>query len=209
MPSQIYFSKFLVTEQVFYKTEYCYALVNLKPIIPGHVLVVPLRTDVRELSQLTPIENQDYFNTVQLIQQFIRWYYKADSINIAIQDGPEAGQSVPHLHTHIIPRYQLNNIGDKVYEHMDVWTWDQRRENYRTAGGRIKRKELEKQNAMNKKDISIEEENKIVNEGKMLKPDEQRVERTPEQMKEEAVTLSAQLKEFLSQKPEMKKWLPQ
>ena len=209
MAGQIYFSKFLVTEQVFYKTAHCYALVNLKPIIPGHVLVVPLRTDVRELSQLTPIETHDYFNTVQLIQQFIRWHYKADSINIAIQDGPEAGQSVPHLHTHIIPRFQLNNIGDKVYEHMDIWTWDQRRDNYRTAGGRIKRKELEKQNTMNNKKMSIEEEEEIVNEGKMLKPDEQIVERTSEQMKEEAVTLSDQLKVFLSQKPEMRKWIPQ
>ena len=209
MAGQIYFSKFLVTEQVFYKTAHCYALVNLKPIIPGHVLVVPLRTDVRELSQLTPIETHDYFNTVQLIQQFIRWHYNADSINIAIQDGPEAGQSVPHLHTHIIPRFQLNNIGDKVYEHMDIWAWDQRRDNYRTAGGRIKRKELEKQNTMNNKKMSIEEEEEIVNEGKMLKPDEQRVERTSEQMKEEAVTLSEQLKVFLSQKPEMRKWIPQ
>ena len=30
--------------------------------------------------------------------------YEASSLNIAVQDGADAGQSVPHLHTHIIPR---------------------------------------------------------------------------------------------------------
>lgn len=204
MSAPIYFSKFLVTEQVFYKTAHTYALVNLKPIIPGHVLVVPLRQDVVELGQLTPVETQDFFNTVQLIQQFIRWYYKADAINVAIQDGPEAGQSVQHLHTHIIPRYRLNNIGDKVYELIDSWSWEQRRENYLTAGGRIKRKELEKQKNMGEGDVSVDN----ATEGRMLKPDESRIERTKEQMREGTTTLTQQLKEFLLQKPEMKKWMP-
>ena len=178
----------------------------MKPIIPGHVLVVPLRQDVLELGQLTPVETQDFFNTVQLIQQFIRWYYKADAINVAIQDGVEAGQSVPHLHTHIIPRYQLHNMGDKIYEFIDSWNWEQRRDNYLNAGGRMKRKELEKQKNMNDGDISIDEV--VVNEGRMLKPDEARVERTKEQMAEETITLTKQLKEFLEQKPDMKKWIP-
>lgn len=211
MSAPIYFSKFLVTEQVFYKTAHTYALVNLKPIIPGHVLVVPLRRDVVELGQLTPVESQDFFNTVQLIQQFIRWYYKADSINVAIQDGPEAGQSVHHLHTHVIPRYRLNNMGDKVYEFIDSWNWEQRRENYLNAGGRMKRKELEKQKNMADGDVSVDNaiDNAIdVTEGRMLKPDEARVERTKEQMREETITLTEQLKEYLLQKPEMKKWMP-
>lgn len=206
MTAQIYFSKFIVTEQVFYKTASCYALVNLRPIIPGHVLVVPLRNDVISMSQLTPTETQDYFNTIQLIQQFIRWYYKADSINIAIQDGPEAGQSVPHLHTHIIPRFQLHNMGDKIYEFIDSWTWEERRQHYLTAGGRVKRKELERQNAMNDKATPVTEDD--IRDARMLKPDEARVNRTPEQMAEETITLRKQLKEFLQQKPDMKKWMP-
>lgn len=66
-------------------------------------------------------ESQDYFKTLQLIHRFIKWQYKADSINVAIQDGPEAGQSVPHLHTHIIPRYKINNVGDLIYDKLDHW----------------------------------------------------------------------------------------
>lgn len=49
--------------------------------------------------------------------------YKATSLNIAMQDGADAGQSVPHLHTHIIPRKRadLDDRGgsDVIYEMMD------------------------------------------------------------------------------------------
>ena len=49
--------------------------------------------------------------------------YKASSLNIAIQDGADAGQSVPHLHTHIIPRKKadLDHKGgsDAIYGMLD------------------------------------------------------------------------------------------
>ena len=49
--------------------------------------------------------------------------YKATSLNIAIQDGLDAGQSVPHVHTHIIPRHKadLDKRGgaDAIYDMME------------------------------------------------------------------------------------------
>lgn len=49
--------------------------------------------------------------------------YHATSLNIAMQDGPDAGQSVPHLHTHIIPRRtaDLDDRGgsDAIYSMID------------------------------------------------------------------------------------------
>ena len=49
--------------------------------------------------------------------------YKATSLNVAVQDGPDAGQSVPHVHTHIIPRRNadLNNRGggDAIYQMLE------------------------------------------------------------------------------------------
>ena len=45
--------------------------------------------------------------------------YEASSLNIAVQDGPEAGQSVPHVHAHIIPRKRMDlearGGGDAIY----------------------------------------------------------------------------------------------
>jgi bis(5'-adenosyl)-triphosphatase len=50
--------------------------------------------------------------------------FKATSLNIAIQDGPDAGQSVPHLHVHIIPRTKgdLEDRGgsDAIYDMMEA-----------------------------------------------------------------------------------------
>ena len=76
---------------------------NLKPLLPGHVLVSPLRVTPR-LSDLTHAEITDLFLTVQRVGRMIERVFGASSLNIAIQDGADAGQSVPHLHTHIIPR---------------------------------------------------------------------------------------------------------
>lgn len=40
------------------------------------------------------------------------------SFNIAIQDGREAGQTVPHVHCHIIPRTRESTEGDELYERL-------------------------------------------------------------------------------------------
>lgn len=115
----IFFHTFAVDSQVFFKSKYTYALVNLKPLVPGHVLVVPLRTSVIRFGDLTPPESADYMMSLQLIQKFIYKAYKADSLNIAIQDGPESGQSVPHLHTHLIPRYKADTHDDSIHTQLE------------------------------------------------------------------------------------------
>lgn len=126
MPSDIFFHRFVVTDQVFYLLKHTFALVNLRPIVPGHVLVV-LRRIVPRLNMLTIEESTDYFLTVQKVAKMIQEQYKADALNIAIQDGVYAGQSVPHLHTHIIPRYKANNMGDAIYEKIEEFDDDLKR----------------------------------------------------------------------------------
>lgn len=89
--------------KVFHLTPLSYALVNLKPLLPGHVLVIPRRVTPR-LSDLSEAEVRDLFLTVQRVGRMVERVYNASSLNIAIQDGADAGQSVPHVHAHIIPR---------------------------------------------------------------------------------------------------------
>ncbi|ANB13376.1 Hnt2p [Sugiyamaella lignohabitans] len=115
----VMFGNFNVTSQVFYQSQKSFGLVNLKPILPGHVLVCPLRR-VSRISGLTGEEAADFYATVQKISLAIEKYYHADGLNISIQDGPLAGQSVPHVHCHIIPRKldDLPNIDD-IYRLLD------------------------------------------------------------------------------------------
>lgn len=99
-------------------TTHSFALVNIKPLLPGHVLVSP-RRPAKRLSDLNHAEVTDLFLTVQEVGQMVERFYGASSLNIAIQDGPAAGQSVPHLHTHIIPRQSADLDGqggsDAIY----------------------------------------------------------------------------------------------
>ncbi|OQE92941.1 hypothetical protein PENNAL_c0006G00896 [Penicillium nalgiovense] len=118
----IYFGSFIVTSQVFHTTPLTFALVNLKPILPGHVLVSPRRV-VPRVTDLTPAETSDLFLTVRRVGRMVERVYGATSLNIAIQDGAHAGQSVPHVHAHIIPRKaaDLDHVGgtDAVYDLLD------------------------------------------------------------------------------------------
>ncbi|CAE7059062.1 unnamed protein product [Rhizoctonia solani] len=95
------FSSFDVTRQVFIQSKLSFGVVNLKPIVPGHVLVVPNRV-VPRLSDLTPEEIADVFSTVQRVGNV---------------DGAAAGQTVPHVHVHILPRRftDFNGNNDQVY----------------------------------------------------------------------------------------------
>ncbi|TKA80502.1 hypothetical protein B0A49_00324 [Cryomyces minteri] len=115
----IHFGPFLVTSQVFHTTPFSFALVNLKPLLPGHVLICPHRSTPR-LSQLTAAEIADLFHTVQLVSRTLTRVYGASALNISVQDGADAGQSVAHVHAHIIPRRAGDEGGgDRVYDMME------------------------------------------------------------------------------------------
>lgn len=104
MLKSVFFGPYLLSpSQVFFETPLSLAIVNLKPIVPGHVLVIPKRVEPRLLS-LTAAEYSDLFNSVRIVSNALEKHYLADALNIAIQDGKEAGQSVPHVHVHILPR---------------------------------------------------------------------------------------------------------
>jgi bis(5'-adenosyl)-triphosphatase len=99
-----YFGSFLLNpSQIFFESSLSLAIVNLKPIVPGHVLVLPKRV-IPRLSQLTNDEHSDLFHSVRIVSSALEPYYSADAFNIAVQDGKEAGQSVYHVHVHILPR---------------------------------------------------------------------------------------------------------
>ncbi|GAB5355981.1 hypothetical protein AAMO2058_000251800 [Amorphochlora amoebiformis] len=118
-----YFGKFRINnrEQVFFASKHSLGIVNLKPIVPGHVLVIPKEVKPR-ISDLTREEVQDLFESVTIIGPKIESHYKGTALNIAIQDGKDAGQSVAHVHVHILPRRPKDiEPNDKVYDEIENW----------------------------------------------------------------------------------------
>ena len=114
----IHFGPYVVSAQVFHTTRLSMAMVNLKPLIPGHLLVCPKRVAPR-LTDLTSEEITDLGFTLQRISRLVERVYGATSLNIAMQDGVDAGQSVPHVHWHVIPRKKQDldekGGGDAIY----------------------------------------------------------------------------------------------
>lgn len=132
------------------------AIVNLMPIVPGHVLVIPKKPLAR-LADLSVEEVTDLFKSVQIVGKAVEKAYKAEALTIAIQDGKMAGQTIPHLHVHILPRHASDfEPMDQVYEKLD--------------GINIS------------KDFKNTEENKTVNEERPGKEEEDEKERVPKKI---------------------------
>jgi bis(5'-adenosyl)-triphosphatase len=79
------------------------ATVNLKPLLPGHVLVIPKRA-AATLKELSLDELADLWATVRCVQRIVKGKLGMLASELGIQDGRDAGQSVPHVHIHVIPR---------------------------------------------------------------------------------------------------------
>lgn len=104
LPSEPFrFGRFnLDASQIFFATELCVATVNLKPLCPGHVLVIPRRC-VATLAELTAEEARELWHAVRQVQVIVMGCHGASACKLGVQDGRDAGQSVPHVHVHLLP----------------------------------------------------------------------------------------------------------
>lgn len=124
----IMFGNFVVpAASVFYRSpgnshHQSFAFVNLRPIVPGHVLVVP-HENVPTLHELSEPAYLDLWKTVRIVQDALREQYQATAFNVAVQDGRAAGQSVPHVHVHILPRREDDAYAgsDEIYNELEEW----------------------------------------------------------------------------------------
>ncbi|OMO80861.1 Histidine triad (HIT) protein [Corchorus capsularis] len=85
-------------KEVFYSTPLSYALVNLRPVVPGHILF-----------------DHGFILFFELCLVHMNLGYRVKV------DGPQAGQTVPHVHVHILPRKDGDfEKNDDIYDAIDV-----------------------------------------------------------------------------------------
>ena len=87
------------------KNEHAYARFDKNPVNPGHVLVIP-RRHVSSFFEISRPERQELFNLVDEMKLFLDRKYSPDGYNIGVNVGETAGQTVMHVHVHLIPRYK-------------------------------------------------------------------------------------------------------
>jgi bis(5'-adenosyl)-triphosphatase len=79
------------------------ALYDISPVVPGHVLIIPER-HTAELAALSDHDMCGFFSFARRVTAFVVAQYRADGYDWTLQQGQAAGQSVFHLHLHVIPR---------------------------------------------------------------------------------------------------------
>lgn len=99
-----------VTSGAFAEEDNFIALYNHAPVVPGHSLIIP----VRHVTNMFDLSDNEYINLflfARKIVDFLNKYFITDEFDLSLQQGINAGQSVEHLHLHIIPRH-ANDIPD-------------------------------------------------------------------------------------------------
>ena len=85
--------------------EHVYAVLNLYPYNPGHLMIVPYRK-VAALEDLTEEESAELMSFTQQALRVIKRVSRPDGFNVGLNLGAAAGGSLAeHLHQHIVPRW--------------------------------------------------------------------------------------------------------
>ena len=87
------------------------AFMDVFPQGPGHTLVIHKRSRARNVMDIEPEDLQPLMLTVQRITRAVRSALKPEGIIVTQFNGAPAGQTIFHLHFHIIPRWQAVPLG--------------------------------------------------------------------------------------------------
>ena len=82
----------------------CYARYDRYPASPGHLLLIPFR-HIPTLFDATDAEQASLLALVREAKDFLDEQFHPDGYNVGVNVGTAAGQTVMHLHVHVIPRY--------------------------------------------------------------------------------------------------------
>jgi len=85
-----------------YEDAHTLAFLDVMPQADGHTLVLP-KTPAENIFELDPGAFDPLMRTVQKVARAVREAFPSDGIRISQLNGPAAGQTVFHLHVHIIP----------------------------------------------------------------------------------------------------------
>jgi ATP adenylyltransferase len=91
-------------DSILVETELSIAFLDNFPVSTGHALVIPKR-HIATIWELADDEYADIFKLVKQIKDLIQKKFEPQGINVGVNCGEAAGQTVFHAHIHIIPRY--------------------------------------------------------------------------------------------------------
>lgn len=98
-----------IPANIIYEDNYVIAILDIMPITKGHTLVIP-KKEFKDIFEID-LEYMGYIsNAILKISKALKKAYNLEGLNILNNNGEISGQSVPHIHFHLIPRYNQNDI---------------------------------------------------------------------------------------------------
>jgi len=92
-------------ERIFHRGTLVYGLWDGFPASPGHALIIPVR-HIESWFDASAGERRELMEAIDVARAHIEACHAPDGYNIGINAGAAAGQTVFHLHVHVIPRYR-------------------------------------------------------------------------------------------------------
>lgn len=93
-----------------YEDDSVLAFLDINPCSEGHTVVIPKQ----HFARVADIPEHDWvplMRGLQMVCKRVEITTHSDGLNVGLNDGPVAGQAVPHLHWHVIPRYKGDGGG--------------------------------------------------------------------------------------------------
>lgn len=94
----------LAPERGLLRRDAALAVRDAHPVSPGHTLILPQR-HVASFFDTSPAERADLLALLDEARRQIQAEFGPSGYNVGINDGAAAGQTIAHLHIHLIPRY--------------------------------------------------------------------------------------------------------
>lgn len=94
-----------IPSRTVYEDDETLAFLDANPLAPGHTLVIP-REHYETLTDVPEDVASKVFDTLHRLTPAVEDAVDADASNVAFNNGQAAGQEVPHVHGHVIPRFE-------------------------------------------------------------------------------------------------------
>ncbi|WP_293031506.1 HIT family protein [Natronococcus sp.] len=99
-----------IPARIVYEDETTVAFLDANPLAPGHTLVIP-KAEYERLNDVPDDVATDLYATIHRMVPAVEEAVDADASTVAFNNGEEAGQEVPHVHCHIVPRFEGDGGG--------------------------------------------------------------------------------------------------
>lgn len=93
-----------IDREIIMDSELCFSIYDQYPVNKGHILVIPKR-HVGDYFHLNHDETDSLWEMVHEAKVFLENKFNPQGFNVGFNVGHEAGQTIDHVHIHVIPRY--------------------------------------------------------------------------------------------------------